>query len=148
MDQHSDKPQIPWLSDLIDGLPQQLGIIIELVLLALVGLIVFYLTKNIIRPLLNKVVAKSKNQWDDILVSPKFIHYLSWIPVTALGNYGVYFLHQTPVWFLDVISNVSRSLTLVVVLLAVGSLLTGINEIYIKRPISKQRPIKRAIFRL
>ena len=108
----------------------------------MVGLLVFYITKNILQPLLKKLIATSKNQWDDILVSPQFIHYLSWIPVTALGNYGVNFLHQTPTWFLDVVSNVSRSLTLVVILFAVGSLLNGINEIYTKRPISKQRPIK------
>lgn len=142
MAQYDGKPQIPWLSDQINSLPEQIGIIVELALLSFAGLIVFYLTKRILRPLLKKVVAKSKNQWDDVLVSPQFIFYLSWIPVTAVGNYGTNFLHETPEWFLDVVTNVSRSLTLVVVLFAIGTLLNGINKIYTQRPISKQRPIK------
>ena len=92
-------PNIPWLSEQIDAMPVELAIVVEMGLLIFVSWIVFYATKNLLRPLLRKLIARTKNQWDDILVCPKFIFYLSWIPVTAIGNYGVIFSIAPPVGF-------------------------------------------------
>ncbi|TVR42898.1 MAG: mechanosensitive ion channel family protein [Planctomycetota bacterium] len=130
-----------WWSDWLTANPL-IAPSMELAVLMVAALLTFFVTRRILRPTLTRLVQRTKNTWDDILVSSDFINWISWVPVTAVLNYGVLLTSHLPSWSVEVIRNVSRSLTLVMVLLAVGALLTGINAMYSRLEIARSRPIK------
>ncbi|TVR16073.1 MAG: mechanosensitive ion channel family protein [Planctomycetota bacterium] len=130
-----------WPEYLVSGSPALAGLF-DVALLIVIALVVLAITRGLLRPLLLWYVNRTPGKWNDILLTPSFINWMSWIPVTAVGNYGPLFLGNVDEWIVDVIRNVSRSLTLIMVLLAIGALMSGFNALYTRLPIAKSRPIK------
>jgi miniconductance mechanosensitive channel len=134
-----------WLETWIASYPL-VAEIVGLVLLILLSFFAYWVTRRIILPIFTKIVEKTKTDWDDIVVDGYFLHWLSWIPVTGVAFYGSAILYDLLPnhrdWLVLLVQNVSSSATLLFFLLAVGALLTAINEIYSRREIAKKRPIK------
>ena len=98
----------------------------------------YIILKRVLNLLINKIILKSRNQWDNIIFNKRLIDTLSLlIPVMIIylllplfpGDKGIY-------------QRLLLSLSLLIILLSVGSLLTSINQIYNKKIISKKHPIK------
>lgn len=139
---HEAAPSITlWPESVVAGSPALAGLF-DMALLLVIAIVVLGITRGLLRPLLLWYVNRTPGKWNDILLTPSFINWMSWIPVTAVGNYGPIFLGNIDGWIVDVIRNVSRSLTLIMVLLAIGALMTGFNALYSRMPIAKSRPIK------
>ena len=98
----------------------------------------YIILKRVLNLLINKIILKSRNQWDNIIFNKRLIDTLSLlIPIMIIylllplfpGDKGIY-------------QRLLLSLSLLIILLSVGSLLTSINQIYNKKIISKKHPIK------
>lgn len=116
--------------------------IVLIVATILFSIIVNFITKKIMLPIIHKIVIKTKTQWDDVLFETGLFKRLVWIiPILILYS-------LLPVIFKQMdsveafLQRIILSSLIVVLLSAMASFVTAVNRIYSKYEISKNRPIK------
>lgn len=111
-------------------------------LLIIVSMLTYFITKKVLLSVINQLTKKSKNKWDDILAEQKFFRKLAYL----VPSYIIYIF--TPVVlgkYPQVVSAIETVLTIymiVVVLLAINAFLNAISNIYQDFSIAKSKPIK------
>jgi len=109
--------------------------IISGILLSYIGFIV---SKKILNSVITRIIIKSKNNWDDILVNVGALDRISLlVPMVIIYTFLQFFPGN-----IEIYQRIVLSSALIVVILTIGSLLTGVNQIYKSLQISEKHPIK------
>ncbi len=102
------------------------------------AVISYYLIKNIIIPIIRKAVKSTSSQVDDVILSRKALKKISlFVPLFIFDS----FAYLEP----SIQSLLSRLVSILFIInftLLVGTILSGINELYEKNEKYKERPIK------
>ena len=106
------------------------------------GIILSYIghlvSKKILNSIVTRIIIKSKNNWDDILVNVGALDRISLlVPMVIIYSFLPFFPGS-----IDIYQRIILSGALIVVILTIGSLLTGVNQIYKSLEISEKHPIK------
>lgn len=121
---------------------------LELVLILSFSLLSFFITRKYLLALIKKVASKTKNQWDDIILSKNVFSRLSYLMpaiilhvfsekiISSLVSFNINFLE------IDLFKRMLTGYILLVVLFVIDSLLTSFLTIYNNYEISKRIPIK------
>ena len=121
---------------------------LELVLILSFSLLSFVITRKYLLALIKKVASKTKNQWDDIILSKNVFFRLSYLMpaiilhvfsekvISSLISFDINFLE------IDLFKRMLTGYILLVVLFVIDSLLTSFLTIYNNYEISKRIPIK------
>ena len=133
-----------WLISI--GVPEnysyELMIIVKFFILLALCALVNYLAKLYIITILRKIVAKTKNTWDDILLQKNVFNTLSHFAPAIV----IYYL--APVWFSATdsvnagIHRLANTYMIIVACLVLNSLLDALVVIYQRYEVSRKRPIK------
>ena len=98
----------------------------------------YFISKKILNSIVAQIIIKSKNSWDDILVNVGALDRISLlVPMVIIYS----FLSFLP-GNVDMYNQIIISGAMIVVILTIGSLLTGVNQIYKSLKISEKHPIK------
>jgi miniconductance mechanosensitive channel len=141
-----------WMSDRLREILESLSFASEymyvfrdlfsLLILFLLCMVSFYISRYVIVKIIEQIVSKTKNDWDDKLFSNKFFNRLAYIvPAIITIKLLPYAIPYSPGW----ISFVSVSIKLymvIIVLLSLFALLNSFNDIYNEWEIAKYKPIK------
>ncbi len=121
----------------------------EMIKLLIVIIAVFFIaylanciTKKFISIIVSRIVRHTKVIWDDIMLKNKVFHRFSHlIPALFIYYIAPYALKGHPHWIANVKSLVFVYFIIIAILI-LSAFLTSLNEIYMKLPSSKDRPIK------
>ena len=109
--------------------------IITAIILSYIGHLV---SKKIFNSIVTRIIIKSKNNWDDILVNVGALDRISLlVPMVIIYSFLPFFPGN-----INIYQRIIFSGALIVVILTIGSLLTGVNQIYKSLEISEKHPIK------
>ncbi|KUG26740.1 small-conductance mechanosensitive channel [hydrocarbon metagenome] len=104
----------------------------------LLSYIIYLVTKKVLLRVVKSFVQRTKNEWDDILLSNKMLKRISLIaPFLVIINFS--YLVPT---FAGFIERFSAVLIIFFIILTLSALLNGVVEIYEKIEKYKERPIK------
>lgn len=110
--------------------------------IAIVALLTFVLARQVVLPLAFRVARRSRLAWDDVLVKHRVLTRLVPIaPLLVLGR-GVGLIVGLDPQLVRFVERMALALIIVVVVRALGALLTAVNEIYSGTPHGPSRPIK------
>ncbi len=102
----------------------------------------FFIFRIYLVRLLARLTKNSDRFWSELLFDTKFLTQISWIiPILAVHK-GIELLPDVAPTVALVIHRVSIAILVLVALAAFSRLLTRANEIYLKYPVSRNRPIK------
>lgn len=111
---------------------------IEAIIIILIGILIYLVTKKIILRVLEKVILKSKTTWDDLLLKNKVfdrtIHIIPAFVIYALAP----IFPDYQVW----IQRIAFCYLVIVVVLVFDKLFDAVDDIYNNFEVSKERPIK------
>ncbi len=116
--------------------------IIVIAAIAFACIVANFIAKELILVIVKKIVKRSKNTWDDILLEKKVFHRFSHLVPAIIIYYSakIAFVGH-PGWI-----HITRSgvfiYMIIVVMLIISAFLSALNEIYLQMPSSKDRPIK------
>lgn len=117
-------------------------IIIEIIVITIFCILFNYIAKKIILSVLTKIVKRSKNKWDDVLLEKKVFHRFSHLlPAITIYYSSMYVFIGHPEIIHLIKSGVIVYL-IVVLMLVINLFLKALNEIYLQLPSSKERSIK------
>lgn len=119
-----------------------LKILIIAIIIAGICVLANFIAKELILVVLRKIVKRTKNTWDDVLLENKVFHRFSHlVPAIIIYFSSKYALYGHP----DLI-YITRSgvfiYVILILMLVVSSFLGALNEIYLLSAASKERPIK------
>jgi miniconductance mechanosensitive channel len=127
---------------LSDALSIWLHLLIGIILIGTVALIVDLITKRVIISIITRIVKKSKNDYDDIILEKGVFTQLAHIAPALVIHYmlpSILISFPNAVGFLQNLVNIYMILIGITVIIR---FLNAINEIYKKREVSSQIPIK------
>lgn len=119
--------QFPWIVDIL----YFIGII-------LLAWLTYIITNKIILKGIQRLIKKTSTEYDDILLNQKVLNRLSLIAPLIVLNEFVYLLPKIEKFT----SRLIESLVVLVILLAVGSILTSFTQIHQRYERYKHKPIK------
>ncbi len=114
------------------------GIIIILLLAYLSDLI----SRKIILTSISRIIKKSSNKWDDILLEKKVFNRLSHLAPALVLHYFVDYVLDDYEKLSTLLQGMISIYMIIISLLVLNSLMLSVNEIYNSLPIAKNRPIK------
>ncbi|HYW94098.1 MAG TPA: mechanosensitive ion channel family protein, partial [Bacteroidales bacterium] len=127
------------------GLSQKNANLLETIIVLLVIFLLSFLADKIAKKILisslKNFVRKSRNKWDDILLSYKFFHRLAHIAPALVVYYTIDYAFDLPN-LVGVIKTASVLYIILISLLVIDSFLSALHSIYMTFPISKEKPIK------
>ena len=133
-----------WLIQL--GLSQQLaGLIRAVILIALVILlawIVDFISRKILLASISRLVKKSKNRWDDILLQRRVLQRIAHIAPAVVVYYSAEIGLVNFPGLSGIIQTGTYIFITIISLLIIDSLLSALNDIYETLPVASNRPIK------
>jgi len=127
------------MSDLLTSFNEQalwIQSLIGLVLLALAALAVNFLLKKVILRAASPFLDKETD------TSDKAAAWLATVVPLLIVSRGIDFVPHLPETVRQVVANVAQGLIVLSIAMAIVKALTYVNEVYERRPISKNRPIK------
>lgn len=125
-----------------ESLSKWLHLLMGLVVIAVLAIIVDKLTKKVIISIIKRVVKRSKNDYDDIILEKGVFNQLAHI-APALVIY--YMLPSILISFPDIVGFLQNLTNIYMILIGVTVIirfLNAINEIYNRREVASQVPIK------
>jgi len=116
--------------------------VILLCSVSILAIILNLITKKILLKVLTKITSKTKTLWDDILVKRHVFTRLSHlVPALVIYFFIITCLSEWPV-IQNIILIATKVYIVSVFLWSINSFFNGINDIYGKYDISKEKPIK------
>jgi miniconductance mechanosensitive channel len=113
-----------------------------IIVLVIISFVANFIAKRIILSIVKKIVSRSKNQWDDVLLEKKVFHRLShFAPVMVIYWAGPAIMEEFP-RLTGFTYNVSGLYVVFVLLFVFYAFLDSIGAIYNQYEIAKSRPIK------
>ncbi len=111
---------------------------INLVLLALACMIVYFIVKNYLLRAIATLFRKSRTHFDDIIVEKRVLVRLAYIiPVIMVYHFSPYIPGPT-----DIIRQIMSATLILLLVLVIGSFLSAVNEIYSHLEFSRKFPLK------
>ena len=120
-------PHYPWITNNV-----------KFAFVLLLAVAAYYFIKKIIIPIIHKVIAKTETQIDDIILSDKVLKRISFFAPLFVLHSSIYL---EPSWSV-ILTRVLSILYALNFTLVIGAILNSINELYEKRELHKERPIK------
>ncbi|HAN18609.1 MAG: mechanosensitive ion channel protein MscS [Bacteroidetes bacterium GWC2_33_15] len=115
---------------------------IEVILIFLVSLIAFFITKKVLVNIIHNFAKKSKSEWDDILLNRQLLNRLSHlVPAVIIYAFAKNGLEEFPNWSKIILSGINIYMIFIGMLI-VNAFLNALHEVYLTMPSSKDRPIK------
>jgi len=119
----------------------QLHSLIVIGIILLLSVIIYILTKRIIVVSIRSYVHRSENEWDDIFLENRVFNRLAHIAPALLVYYTIHYSLDMPV-LVTIIRKISVIYIMIISLLVVNSFINSLHDIYLRFPISKDKPIK------
>lgn len=136
---------IRWLLELT-GLPDNyinnLWILAAILIIAIISLFAYYITKNILIKLLTVYVNHTKNEIDDILLEKKVFNRLAHLAPIIIIYFGAKYAFAGYPKIVIFIHESLFVITIIIVSRVVISFFNSINEIFSKSTLANGRPIK------
>lgn len=117
-------------------------IVLSILLLILLCFVGNYLTKRIIVTGIHQYIKRSKNQWDDILLTRKVFNRLSHLAPAGIIYFTLPLILNEGSFIYLLITIATKVYALMIVVITLDSLLSAINDIYEHFPSAKNKPIK------
>jgi miniconductance mechanosensitive channel len=106
--------------------------------LIIICLITYLLTRHIVIRALSGMTQKTQTLWDDLILSKPFLRRLSYVPPLIVIYSSASLFHSSE----DIIRKISVALILLFLLMASGTFLASLGNVYTTFEFSKGRPIK------
>jgi len=135
------------LKTLIEGLgiePTQAARLQSLIVIGIIivfSFLVDILMKRIIVVSIRAYVTRSENEWDDIFMHNRVFNRLAHIFPALVLYYTIHFALDMPVLVL-IIRKISVIYIIIISLLVANSFINSLHDVYLRFPISKDKPIK------
>ncbi|NIM52041.1 MAG: mechanosensitive ion channel [Gemmatimonadales bacterium] len=113
-----------------------------LLLVALAAYVADKLARKLLLTTVGRLVRGTTFRWDDVLHEFRVFQRLAHLAPAAAVYYGVKFLPSLPEAVSDFVANVAAATMVMIGVLAAGSVLSAVNEIYATTPSFRGRPIK------
>lgn len=110
-------------------------------IIIIVSVIVDIVMKRIIVVSIRTYVRRSKNEWDDIFYENRVFNRLAHIAPALVVYYTIHFSLDMPI-LVGLIRKVSVIYIIIISLLVANSFINSLHDIYLRFPISKDKPIK------
>jgi miniconductance mechanosensitive channel len=107
----------------------------------LLSLVIDIIMKRIIIVSIRTYVKRSENEWDDIFLENKVFNRLAHIAPALVLYYSIHLAFDMPL-IVTLIRKVSVIYIIIVSLLVGNSFINSLHDIYLRFPISKDKPIK------
>jgi miniconductance mechanosensitive channel len=115
---------------------------IWVLLIIIIAIIGFYITRFFILRAVHIIVARSKNRWDDILAEKRVFVKLSYLAPALIINFLSSYLLSDYALLIRIIKVVTYIYMVLVFTNVISALLNAIHDIYNTFPKSKEKPIK------
>jgi miniconductance mechanosensitive channel len=137
-----------WLRDLLfrSGIGESFSTFITAALLISVVLILSYLTNQLarlfIRKVIHRLIRRSRSKWDDIFVENRVFTRLSHLaPAFVIWMMAEWALADYPGW-LDAVQKLSYVYVLAICAIVINSVLESFHQLYLRTPVAAHRHIK------
>lgn len=114
-------------------------VLLTLIIVALIGWLVYITAKKFLPRLIGKLTSRSKQKWDDVLLDQKFFNRLGLLLVPIILQIGLSSIEWEKMYIIQRLLSVWITFSGV---LLISSFLQGLNRVYERYSISKERPIK------
>ena len=104
-----------------------LRIAIEIAIIALICVVVNFITKEIILVIVGKIVKRSKNNWDDILLEKKVFHRFSHLMPAIIIYYSSKFAFYGHPGWIHLFKTSAIIYLIIVVMYIINSFLKALN---------------------
>lgn len=121
-----------------EGISLFLGNVITVIVAVAIAFIVRILVNKLVINSFSKIVRKTSNKWDDILIGSKLLNRITYI----IPGIVAYAFSPAFTGFQEIIIRFAKSYIAIVCILILDSLLDSFVGIYRSSKISKNRPIK------
>lgn len=133
------------LSGISESLIQPVSAVIGLVLLLTICWISYYITKHLILKFVHKMVTRTTNEWDDLLISQKVFDRISWlIPAVFLLAFMPFFISESP-QLIDALTVFAKVAIALQVARSLSSLLNVANNLFQESSKEKYLPLNATI---
>lgn len=130
-----------WFPDWLTDYPWAQSLVAAGVVL-LVALLAYVLIRHYLLRLIQLVARRSPTWWDQTLFEQQVFHRLVPLVPMVIIHRGITFVPHLPEQLTVFIQRLTIAVIVLVAVRAVGALLTAINVIYTRYPVSRGRPIK------
>ncbi len=125
-----------------EGLADVISDYMWLAALLLLGLVSYYITRDIVYKIVKRLAAKSKTSFDDFLIARKFFRRLCYlVPAFLIQKLAPVVISD----FSGLVMFIDKFLSLYmvfVVLISVDAFINALHDLYLTTPVSKDKPIK------
>lgn len=112
------------------------------VLIILVSLIAFWLTKHFILKGLTAIISRTETQWDDMLLKEKVFNRIAWLAPAVVLYMSISIPFEGYDWFINLINGVVLIYMIAIAVLALDAFLNASLAIYTTYEVSDRIPIK------
>lgn len=119
-------------------LQETIGVFVILI----ISVLGFFIAKFLIIRTLHLVVARSKNQWDDILAEKRVFVKLAYLAPAIIINFFIPYVLTESDLLIRIIELVASIYIVIVVLNVVSSVLNAFHDIYQTFEFAKEKPVK------
>ena len=132
------------LNDLIENLDlaDWAEIIVGLAIVAVAALVAYFVVRQLIAPVIRRLVLKTEGVWDDILFDNAVLHRVALFAPVMVALAGVSQVPSLASGWVEFIERVSGALLILFIVLAASALMTAAANLYATLPISADHPIK------
>jgi len=114
----------------------------ELFIALVLSVVLFYLVRYILRVVVHKVIAKTKNEWDDLLLEHKVLHYASYLAPGLLIDLSVDHILSDAPGLLNIVKMMIDIYFAIVITVTISSFITVMANIVVIQSKNKRLPIK------
>ena len=108
-----------------------------------VAWVTHFVARHILLKIVNRITERTKATWDDTLRDQRFFHHLASAAPLLVIYFGIYVVPDVVPALADAAQRIVLSILTIMVAIAVGSFLSGVNDIYVAEyEHARSRPIK------
>ena len=117
-------------------------IIVGLAIVAVAALVAYFVVRQLIAPVVRRLVLKTEGAWDDILFDNAVLHRVALFAPVMVALVGVPQIPSLASGWVEFIERVSGALLILFIVLAVSALITAAANLYATLSIAADHPIK------
>jgi len=116
--------------------------VVGLALLSGIAWLAFTIVRRFVLRIITRLTQRSAAWWDEVLVEHRVFHRLAWLVPPIVVYEGIEFVPYFPAELGDLVRRVALASLALLVAWAFSALLSAVDAIYRRYPISRDRPIK------
>lgn len=133
-----------WAKDTL-GLSAQManyfGLLVLLVILVLLCLMVWYISRTFLILLIRRIVRRTENDWDDIILERKVFHNLAHIPPLIVIQLFTYYVLDDLAGWAPLVERLTEVLIVIVLAKVLLRFLNAVQDILMKQEELKDKPV-------